>query len=138
MSEPYTFTIRTPQAVVFEGPLLGVRVPSETGLVGLRPGAEPMVLVVIAGLVVLRSSAGERFAASAGGLLHHDRTSATLLTPFAVVGSSEEAMLAELAEMFATPGSELSARRQLLELESRILREVRQQPNAPPSAWHHD
>lgn len=135
MTEPYTCTIRTPQATVFEGAVLGLRVPTETGLVGLRPRGEPLVLAVAPGLVLLRTPVGERFAATAGGLLANDRVSATLMTPFAVVGTSEDEMLAALAEMLASPGSDLVARRQMLELEQRILRELREHP---PSARDHD
>lgn len=130
---PYQLTIRTPSAALFDGAVLGVRVPTQTGMVGLRPGGEALVLVVVPGLIVMRTAEGERFAATAGGLLDSDHAGVTLLTPYAAVGSSEDEILAALAEMFAHPDSQLVARRKLEELEQRILLEVGRRP---PSTIH--
>lgn len=128
MTEPFRFTIRTPQGTPFDGAVVSARVPTETGLVGLRPRGEAIALAVEAGLVVLRTADGDQFAATAGGLLDGRPDHTTLMTPLAVVGSSEDEMLAALQEMFTTPGGELLARRQLQELEQRILREVHGRP----------
>lgn len=128
MAEPLDFTIRTPREVVFAGPVASARVPTETGLVGLRPRGEPVVLAVEPGLVLLRLAAGLHFAATAGGLLESGRRSGTLFTPFAAVGTSGDEMLAALEHMLETPPSELVARRQLGDLEQRILGELKQRP----------
>jgi F0F1-type ATP synthase epsilon subunit len=125
VSELLNFAVRTPHAAVFEDGVEAARVPTETGQVGLRPRGEPAVLAVEPGLVVLRLDAATvRFAATAGGLLESGRTRCVLYTPFAVVGESEDELLAALAHILSTPGNELAARRQLGELEQRIVREL--------------
>jgi len=116
--------IRTPHQTILDAPVRAARVPTETGQVGLRPRGEPMVLVVEPGLVVLRTDAGVRFAATAGGLLEHDRASCTLHSPFAVLGADEAEVLGALDRALATPDRELAARRRLGELEQRIVREL--------------
>jgi F0F1-type ATP synthase epsilon subunit len=123
------FVIRTPQKVVLDAPVRALRLPTPSGQAGLRPGEERLALVVESGLLVLTTSEGRRFAASAGGLLEGDRAEATLFTPFAVIGDSAEQVLAALDQAAAEPAGELSARRRLAELEQRIVREL--EPKAP-------
>ncbi|MCB9569118.1 MAG: hypothetical protein H6710_18205 [Myxococcales bacterium] len=125
-------TIRTPHAVIFDEAIDGARIPTESGLAGIRPRGEPLVAAVEPGLVVLRSGGALRFAATAGGLVETDRQRCTLYTPYAVVGASEEEMLAALAKIKATPSSEILARRQLGELEERIVHELGQRPRTMP------
>lgn len=122
------FVVRTPREVVFEGPVRSARVPAPTGQVGLRPSGEPMMLAVEPGLVVIGAAEGQRYAATAGGLLEAGRERATLFTPFAVVDARAEAVLEALDAALATPNSELSARRRLGELEQRIVQELRHRP----------
>jgi len=112
--------------------VVAARVPTQSGLVGLRPRGEPLVLVVESGLVLLRLAAATRYAATAGGLLQADRARCTLWTPFASVGDSAEEMLQSLDRMLATPPSELVAHRQLGELEQRIIAELRERPRGAP------
>jgi F0F1-type ATP synthase epsilon subunit len=123
--EQLRLVIRTPYEVVFDERVRSARVPAETGQVGLRPRGEPFVVVVEPGLVVLRTDAGVRFAATAGGLLDGDRDTSVLYTPFAAVGAAEGEVLAALDRAQATPDSELALRRRLGELERRIVRELR-------------
>jgi F0F1-type ATP synthase epsilon subunit len=119
------FVIRTPHGTVFDNAVRGVRVPTETGQVGMRPRGEPMVLAIESGLIVVRLAVETRFAATAGGLLESGRDRCVLYTPFAVIDRSEVAVLEGLGQALATPKSELAARRQLAELEQHILRELR-------------
>jgi F0F1-type ATP synthase epsilon subunit len=119
-----TVELRTPHAVVLSRALRSLRVPTETGLVGLRPRGEVMSLVVEPGLLVMRHDDGVAFAATAGGLLEADATHATLYTPFAVVGDEAGALLAALDRAVNAADSELAARRQLGELERRIAEEA--------------
>lgn len=118
--------IRTPSETVVEQDVAALRVPTHTGQVGLRPRSEPTVLAVEAGLIVLRLNGGNRYAGTAGGLLHTDGTSASLLTPLAVVGKDVEAVLQRLDELLAVPSEEMEVRRTLGRLETRILQELRQ------------
>lgn len=130
MAEDLRVVIRTPHEVVFDGAARSVRVNTETGLVGLRPGGEPLVLAVEPGLVLLRQADGDSFAATAGGLLESGRSLCTLLTPVASVGRSEEEMVNQLDKILSTPSTELLARRRLEELEQRIVKELSQQSRA--------
>lgn len=124
MVEQLGFAIRTPHEQVLDAAVRSVRVPTESGLVGLRPRQEPLILLVEAGLIVVELDSGRRFAATAGGLLQADRERAVLYTPFAVLGDQAE-VLSALERTLATPDSELGARRRLGELERRIVSELR-------------
>jgi len=116
--------IRTPHRVVLDREVRSVRLPTETGQVGLRARRERVVLVVEPGLLVVRAADRVSFASTAGGLLRVDRGAAELLTPYAVVGDSADAVMADLARQLAAPDSELAVRRRLGELEERIMREL--------------
>ncbi len=52
-------TIRTPSETVVDQDVASLRVPTQTGQVGLRPRGEPSVLAVEAGLIVLRLNGGD-------------------------------------------------------------------------------
>ncbi len=117
--------VRTPWQVVLQLEVLGVRVPTRSGQVGLRPRVEPLVLAVEPGLVLARAAEGLRYIGSAGGLLRCDGRSAELLTPLAVAGQSPEQVGAALEAALSTPGSELQARAALERLQTRIVRDLR-------------
>jgi F0F1-type ATP synthase epsilon subunit len=135
MSKKLLHTIvRTPHGVVFEQDLEALRVPVETGQVGLRPGGEPAVLAIAAGLVIARGGAGDagdasrrHFIGTAGGLLTLDGAAAVLLTPLAVTGTTAEGVLAELENALATPNAEMEARAAIERLERGILQELRRE-----------
>jgi F0F1-type ATP synthase epsilon subunit len=120
-------TVRTPHAVVLEARLDSLRVPTESGQVGLRPRAERSLLVVEPGLVVAHRGTSPRFLATAGGLLHHRGTEATLFTPIAVVGEGAEEVLQAMERAQAEPDEDREVRHQLGRLEQRILDELRGQ-----------
>ncbi len=137
MGERLRFVIRTPQEVVVDARVRSVRLPTESGHVGLRPREEAFASVVEPGLCLLRMEDGVRFAATAGGLLDAAGDTSILYTPFAVVGARGEDVLASLTRALATPDSELSMRRRLGELEQRIAHELRQGPVAPRAKARH-
>jgi F0F1-type ATP synthase epsilon subunit len=128
MRHPQTLriTIRTPGETVFEGEVVSMRVPTHTGQVGLRPRAEPSVLAVEAGLIVLKTESDTKYAGTAGGLLHTNGQSASLLSPLAVVGSNVESVSQQLDILLSAPSEEMEVRRTLGRLETRILQELRQ------------
>lgn len=131
MSPELHMVIRTPHQVVLDARVSAARVPAATGQVGLRPRQEPLALVALPGLILLRSGETMRFAASAGGLLDATRDGAVLYTPFAVAGDRDDEVLEALERALATPEGELAARRRLEELERRIAGELRRHPGGP-------
>jgi F0F1-type ATP synthase epsilon subunit len=117
--------VRTPHGGVFDAAVVSLRVPSDTGQVGLRPRSEPAVLVVEPGLVLADTTGGLRFIATAGGLLRCDGTEAVLVTPVAVVGESADAVGAALEDVMGKPSPDLDLRSVLQRLETGILQELR-------------
>jgi F0F1-type ATP synthase epsilon subunit len=122
--------VRTPEGGIFDEHATSLRVPSDTGQVGLRPRSEPAVLVVEPGLVLAATTGGLRFIATAGGLLRCDGKEAVLLTPLAVVGDSAEVVGAQLAEALGTSSADLELRAVLQRLETGILQELRRTTSA--------
>ena len=128
--ETLRLVVRTPQGVVFDERVTSLRVPTDTGQVGLRPRSEAAALVVEPGLALAASRGGLRFLATAGGLLRCDGVEAILLTPLAVVGESADAVCAGLSEALGTPSPDLELRAVLQRLESGILQEIRRGASA--------
>jgi len=118
--------VRTPREVVREVGVSSIRVPTETGQVGVRRRAEPLVLAVEAGLVLVRRDDSYEFIGTAGGLLRCDGSTASLLTPLAVAGEDEETVVEALEEALAHPTAEMEARATLSRLQSSILHELRE------------
>lgn len=119
-------TIRTPSETVVDQDVAALRVPTQTGQVGLRPRCEPSVLAVQAGLIVLRLNGGNRYAGTAGGLLHTSGQSASLLTPLAVLGDDVQSVSSQLDALLSAPSEEMEVRHTLGRLETRILHELGQ------------
>lgn len=124
MREYLQFLIRTPRDTAYDTRVRGLRVPTASGQVGIRRGAEPLLLVVEPGLIVIHAADADRFAASAGGLFECDVQRCVLYTPFAVTGAQDADVLAALDRALATPDGELAARHRLDELEQQIVREL--------------
>ncbi len=123
--------IRTPREVVVECDVVSLRVPTESGQVGLRPRCEPVVLAVEPGLIVFRLSNSTRYAGSAGGLLYCDGQKASLMTPMAVVGDELATVLEELDKTLSAPSAEQDVRTTLKTLEQNILEELQQSGDNP-------
>jgi F0F1-type ATP synthase epsilon subunit len=119
-------SIRTPRETVVDEEVNSLRVPTQSGQVGLRPRCESSVLAVEAGLILLRSMGGVRYAGTAGGLLHTSGDSASLLTPLAVVGDNVESVSKQLDALLSAASEEMEVRRRLGRLETRILQELGQ------------
>jgi len=125
-SSRFKLVVRTPREIAIELEATSIRVPTETGQVGLRARVEPLVLAVEPGLVLVRHEQAYQFVGTAGGLLRCDGTTASLLTPLAVRGDDEESVIASLEKALAQPSAEMEARETLGRLQSSILRELRQ------------
>jgi F0F1-type ATP synthase epsilon subunit len=123
--ETLRLVVRTPQGGVFDERVTSLRVPTDTGQVGLRPRSELAALAVEPGLALAASGHGLRFVATAGGLLRCDGKEAVLLTPLAVVGESAEVVGAQLEEALGIPRADLELRAVLQRLETGILQELR-------------
>jgi F0F1-type ATP synthase epsilon subunit len=117
--------VRTPHEVAAELGAISLRVPADTGQVGLRPRCEPTVLAVEPGLALVWTPEGVRFLATAGGLLRCDGRRAILLTPVAVAGSDAREVQTRLEEALTAPSADLELRRAIERLETGILRELR-------------
>jgi F0F1-type ATP synthase epsilon subunit len=118
--------VRTPRDVVLERGVWSVRVPTETGQVGLRPRVEALVLAVEAGLVLVRRGEKDEYVGTAGGLLRCDGTTASLLTPLAVAGDDVDAVIDALDDALAEPSVELEGRAALERLQASIVRQLRE------------
>ena len=117
--------VRTPHEIVAELEARSLRVPADTGQVGLRPRSEPAVLAVEPGLVLAWTEEGLRFLATAGGLLRCDGRQAIVLTPVAVVGHDAQEVRRRLEDVLAAPRADLELRRAIERLETGILHELR-------------
>ncbi len=116
--------VRTPREVVLDLAVRSVRVPTETGQVGLRPRCEALVLPIEASLVVARTLDGVRFIGTAGGLLTCDGATATIVTPLAVTGDNQEQIQQALDQALSEPTEDMQARASLERLEGGILQEI--------------
>jgi F0F1-type ATP synthase epsilon subunit len=119
------FSLRTPHALVAELEVSGLRVPTDTGQVGLRPRHEALLLAVEPGLVHVHARQGLRFAGTAGGLLNSDGRRAVLLTSDAVLGEDPDAVLAQLERTLAAPDPEREIRRAIERLATGLVQEMR-------------
>jgi len=119
------FVLQTPHARLLELDVASLRVPVDSGQVGLRPRGEPTLLAVEPGLVLVCAAGGRRCVGTAGGLLRSDGRQAILLTPLAVVGDDGPGVLAALAAALAVPDPERDLRLAIERLESGIIQELR-------------
>ena len=116
--------VRTPREVVADLTALSLRVPAETGQVGIRPRGEATVTPVEPGLVLIRTADRMRFVGTAGGLLRTAAREAVLLTPVAVLGDDAAAVLAAVDAALAGPDPERELRQAIERLEAGLLREA--------------
>lgn len=127
MPEPsFHLIVRTPGGVILERAARSLRVPAESGQVGLRPGGEPQVLAVEPGLAIARAGPDVSYVGTAGGVLTFDGREAVLLTAFGVAGGAMEEVLTALRAALAAPSAEMEARAAIERLERGILKELRE------------
>ncbi len=136
--EGLRLVVRTPQGVAFEASLRSLRVPADTGQVGLRPRTEPGAMAVEPGLALADEDGVLHFIATAGGLLRWDGAEAVLLTPVAVSGESAAAVRQELERALAASGVDLQLRTALQRLETGILTELRRSVASPGASAPHE
>lgn len=117
--------VRTPREVVAELDAWSLRIPTETGQVGIRPRGEAGALAIEPGLALVRTTGGVRFLATAGGLLRTRPFEAVLLTPVAALGDDAAAALAAMEAALAGADPERELRRAIERLETGLLREIR-------------
>lgn len=117
--------VRTPRSVVLDAAVRSLRVPTDTGQVGLRPRSEPAALAVEPGLVLASGPNGLRFVATAGGLLRCDGRVAVLLTPLAAVAASARSVREALAAAQRGAAADIELRRVLQRLQTGLLEQLR-------------
>jgi len=117
--------VLTPHENVFAADARSLRVPTESGQVGLRPGVEAHVTALETGVVnFVAPDHTMQFIGTAGGLLICDGETATLLTPIAVSGPDEASVISQLDNILSQPSSEMEARVMLTRLEGQIVEEL--------------
>ena len=121
-------TIRAPRELIWEGAVPSLRVPTETGQVGLRFHCEPMVLAIEAGLVLAKDGELLTFIGTAGGLLTTDGQDVTIATPMAVVGKDRQEVMAALESALRVSDEETEARQLFSRLQESILHELSENP----------
>ncbi len=127
MTEPsLRLVIQTPRERIFEGKIKSLRLPTQTGQVGIRPRIEPLVLAVEPGLILISSADLPTFVGTAGGLFRCDGEQASLATPLAIRGESMEAVVQQIETALERPSVEFEVRDTLGRLESNILNELRE------------
>lgn len=126
MAIEFQFTLRTPRDRIFSDSVSSLRIPTETGQVGLHPRHEATVLAIEPGLVLARCGERWRFMATSGGIFSSDGLSSRLLTPLAVIGDSAADVMAALDQALAAPDAEMKARARFSRLESSIVNQLRQ------------
>ncbi len=124
------FIVTTPQQEVVKFESRSVRVVTETGQVGLRPKMEAVILAIEPGLILVHQSIETQFVGSAGGLLTCDGKIAKLLTPFAVSGINEQAVISELTRQLQQPRAELEVRNAISSIQTSILNELQEDRRA--------
>lgn len=127
--------VRTPHAVVVESDVLALRVPTETGQVGVRPHGEPTVTPVEPGLAIVRMAERDLFLATAGGLLRSNAEVAVFLTPIAFAGADAQVVLRACEAASAAPDPERSLRQAIERLEAGMLRELRTPAGGGHATW---
>lgn len=119
--------VETPHGIILDAATKSVRLPTETGQVGLRHGHEATILAIESGLVLARTNGNLRYVGTVGGLLHSDGSTSRLLTPWGIVGNTAEGVWSSLEQALAAPSAELEARRKLAHLELSILDQMRRE-----------
>lgn len=87
--------VLTPTGGVVDEPVRALRAEDPTGELGIRPGHDDLVTVLVPGVVAYeRVDGGCAFVAVAGGVLHVDHAADTIrvLVPDAVVGDDLEVL----------------------------------------------
>jgi F0F1-type ATP synthase epsilon subunit len=121
MPESIELIVRTPHAEVLRRSVLSLRVPTETGSVGLLPRAERAVIAIEPGLVIAREPARQLLVATAGGLLRVEPHVVTLLTAIAIVGQDPAGVKAAMDGLMSQPSAESELRRRIDTLERSLM-----------------
>ncbi|MBD3672321.1 MAG: hypothetical protein HUJ26_02240 [Planctomycetaceae bacterium] len=117
--------VLTPHEQVLSTQIRSLRIPVESGYVGLHPSVESHVSAFEAGVINYRTTDRQiNFLGTAGGLLICDGMRVTLLTPIAVVGENEETVLQQIDKILSHPTSEMETRTMLSRLEGKIVEEL--------------
>ena len=129
----FRLIVQTPRSQIFAGLVTSLRVPTETGQVGLHLRHEGTVLAIEPGLVLAHDEAKWHFLGTSGGILSSDGALARLLTPLAVIGNSAPDVVSALERALAAPDADIQARAKLGQLEANIVNQLRQ-PARPGTA----
>jgi F-type H+-transporting ATPase subunit epsilon len=132
-SQALRFVVRTPHAKIFHVRAASLRVPTETGWVGILPGAERSVLVIEPGLVIVRTDHALALVGTGGGVLHIERDRVTLLASIAVLGDDASSVRAALDRMAGESSAEIELRRGMDGIERGLLAQSRRRALSRPA-----
>ena len=130
IGRPLRVVVLTPEATVLDTFVRSLRLPADTGQVGIRLRCEPAVSPLEPGLVLLGRNGEHGYLATAGGVVRSDGRTAVILTPLAVAGDEADSVLSRLADALSAQTPELELRRTIHNLEKGMLLELRR-PAAP-------
>lgn len=122
--------VRTPRGEVLRRRVRALRVPTETGSVGVLPRAERTALVVESGLVVARGDHAVVLIGTAGGILRIEGDEAVLLSPLAVAGEDAAEVRERVEALTSVTSAETELRRRIETLERGLIAESRRRSEA--------
>lgn len=118
-------SVRTPDGLVFDGPVAAIRAEDEDGWFGILTGRRDVVAVLPPGLLLFEDADGDGFVALSGGLLDLSHDRCRVMAREARLSRDAEAAAAELDELL-TARRERSERRRgvMTDLEREALRRL--------------
>ncbi len=122
--------VRTPRGEVLRRRVRALRVPTETGAVGILPRAERAALVVESGLVVARGDHAVVLIGTAGGILRIEGDEVVLLSPLAVAGEDAAQVRERIEALTSVTSAERELRRRIETLERGLIAESRRRSEA--------
>lgn len=132
MAAAFRLELVTPDGAAFADQVVSLVAPAYEGYVGVLAGHAPMLCVLLPGEIIVQTSAGTKYFATAGGFLEVSKEKTILLTDATEpveqidVARAEKARKQALEQMTTRPaGIDLEEARKALKRADNRLREAR-------------
>lgn len=123
MSAGLTLAVRTPLALLFDGPVRSIRAEDLDGWFGIWPGRRDIVAAMPPGILLFEDAEGDGFVALTGGLLSLRKGRCRVMAPKASLARDVEQAAERLAEWTASQKARSERQRSVLDdLEREALR----------------